>query len=271
MVSFFDFSHETPTAIILVALLYLANFVIAVTIIFSERKDPAATMAWILVLFLMPVVGIALYFFFSQNISKRKIFTLTKDEEHMMTASLDKQEQAIQDGTFDFTAYEATKWRDLIRLNQNYGRAYYTQDNTMDIMIDGVTLSKNLLQDIRDARKSINVMFFIIKPDDIGRALLEALTEKARQGVEVRLLVDALGSRHIGLRFTREFRRAGGKFASFFPPKFKIFQYFNPKLNFRNHRKLIAIDDSIAYIGGYNVAREYMGSKKTSVILKSSL
>lgn len=262
MISFYDMGHGTIGFTIFVALLYLANFGIAIAIIYSERKDPAATLAWVLVLFLIPAAGILLYFFFSQNISKHKIFKLTKDEERMMTSSLEKQESAIIDGTFDFNTFEADKWKDLIRLNQNYGRAYYTQDNSMEIYPDGNSLAYNLIEDIRNAQDTVNIMFFIVKPDEIGMQLIDALTAKAKEGVKVRFLVDALGSRHIGKKVMKEFCEAGGEFAKFFPPKFRIFQYVNPKLNFRNHRKLVAIDDAIAYIGGYNIAKEYMGMKK---------
>jgi cardiolipin synthase len=262
MISIHALMTGTPLFLLCASALYIANFAIAIAIIYSERKDPGATMAWILVLFLIPVLGICLYFFFSQNLSKRKIFKLTRDEKRVMTSALRSQERAIAEGSFNFTRFEETQWSDLIRLNQNYGQAYYTQDNSMDIITDGWTLRQELEEEIDKAEDYINIMFFIVKPDQIGKAFIAKLTEKARSGVTVRLLVDALGSRHIGNRHVKEFRKAGGKFARFFPPALRIFQYVNPKLNFRNHRKLAVIDGKVAFIGGYNVAREYMGLKK---------
>ena len=102
-------------------------------------------------------------------------------------------------------------------------------------------------------------MFFIVKNDEIGRYFLDALAEKAREGVEVRLLLDSMGSRQINDKVLAEFISAGGKRAYFFPRKFNL---VNLDFNYRNHRKLAVIDGRIGYIGGFNVAREYLGKKK---------
>jgi len=144
---------------------YIVNFFISLLIIFVERKNPAATVAWIMILFLIPIVGILLYLMLSQNIARKKIFRLTKDEESIVTSSLEKQNAEIQNGSFVFTTHEAKIWRDLIRLNQIYGIAYYTQDNQVQILSDGSQMFQQLLEDIKGAKKSINVMFFIIKND----------------------------------------------------------------------------------------------------------
>lgn len=245
----------------LIVVLYIINFLIAFAIVFLERKDPTATLAWIMVLFAVPVAGIILYFFFSQNIAKQKVFYLTENEKSIVTSSLAKQAKKIRGGTYPFNKQEVREWDDLIELNQNYGRAYFTQDNNIDVFADGNDMFDSLLADISKAKKSVNVMFFILKNDEMGRTLMDALTQKAEEGLRVRLLVDALGSRTIGRRFTKKFREAGGEFASFFPPKFRFLEFTNSKLNYRNHRKLVSIDNEIGYIGGFNVAKEYIGLK----------
>ncbi|NLF46733.1 MAG: cardiolipin synthase, partial [Clostridiales bacterium] len=133
--------------------LYAINIIIALTIIFLERKNPAATLAWIMILFLLPGIGILFYFFLSQNIARKKIFRLTKDEERLLTSSLEKQTRAIETGTYEFTTYEADLWKDLIRLNQIYGRAYYTQDNNVEVITDGKEKMNQLLWDIENAKE----------------------------------------------------------------------------------------------------------------------
>lgn len=238
---------------------YIVNFFISLAIIFVERKNPAATIAWIMILFLIPIGGIILYVFLSQNIARKKIFKLTKDEESVVTNSLEKQNADIQNGSFVFTTHEAKRWRDLIRLNQIYGRAYYTQDNHVEILADGNLMFQRLLEDIGQAKETINIMFFILKNDMVGRALVDALTKKAAEGIEVRLLVDALGSRFVTPAMLKDFTAAGGRYALFFPPMIKI---INKRLNYRNHRKLVVIDDQIGYVGGFNIAKEYLGLKK---------
>ena len=116
-----------------------------------------------------------------------------------------------------------------------------------------------MISDIKDARETINVEYYILKADKIGRRFINVLTEKAKEGVEVRLLLDALGSRYINRWVLKDYIRAGGKIGYFFKPKFI---FFGIRFNYRNHRKIVVIDDKIAYTGGYNIAKEYVGEKK---------
>jgi len=235
--------------------------IIAFTIIFLERKNPSATLAWIMILFLLPVVGILFYFLFSQNLSRKKIFKLTKFEEEVISSSLQTQIAEMKNGSYVFTTEAAKNWKDMIRLNQVYGRAFFTEDNKISIITDGHHMLDKLLEDIANARNTINIQYFIIKNDLIGRKFIEALTEKAKQGVEVRLLIDAMGGRQLSKRTAciRELMEAGGQVAFFFPPNFK---FLNMKLNYRNHRKIVVIDGEIGYIGGFNIGKEYLGMKK---------
>lgn len=239
--------------------LFLVNIVIAFTIIFLERKNPSATLAWIMILFLVPVVGIIFYFLFSQNIARQRIFRMSLHEESMINSSLKEQNALIEKGEFEFSNPESKKWQDMIRLHQTYSEAYFTQDNRISILTDGKHKFDSLFNDIRNAKRIINVMYFIVKNDSLGRQLIDLLTEKAREGVEVRFLIDAMGSRQINHKTLAKFKQAGGKYAFFFPPMIKD---LNLKLNYRNHRKMVIIDGTIGYLGGFNVGNEYIGKKK---------
>ena len=243
-------------------LLFIIDFIIALTIIFLERKNPSATLAWIMILFLLPVIGIVFYFLFSQNISRQKMFKLSKSEEAVMENALHEQIEEINNGDFNFSNRESRTWRDLIKLNQTYGKSFLTQDNKISVITDGEDMHYSLLEDIRSAKSTINIMYFIIKNDNIGRQVIKALSDRAKAGVEVRLLIDALGGRQILDFTTSELREAGGQVAFFFPPKFKYLKIVNLKLNYRNHRKIVVIDGAIGYIGGFNIGREYVGLKK---------
>lgn len=243
-------------------ILYVVDFFIALTIIFLERKNPSATLAWIMILFLLPVAGIILYVLFSQSVSRKKIFKLSKFEEDTIENALREQIEEIESGQFIFSNRESRLWRDMIRLNQIYGKAYFTQDNKIEIITRGEDMHRTLLTDIRNATTSINMMYFIIKNDSVGKEILQALTERAQQGVEVRLMVDAIGGRQILDYTVADLKAAGGKVAFFFPPRFKYLKFVNMKLNYRNHRKLVIIDGDIGYIGGFNIGKEYVGLKK---------
>ena len=105
--------------------------------------------------------------------------------------------ESMDKGDYDFSGNVAEKWKHLIKLNQVYGRAYYTQDNDVELYTDGNLMFEAVLQDIKNAETSINAEYYILKRDHIGRRFIQALTEKAKEGVEVRLLLDAMGSRYI--------------------------------------------------------------------------
>lgn len=250
---------ETLTFSTLAIIIYSVNFLIAIAVVFLERKNPSATLAWILVLFFLPILGAVLYFLLSQNFASKKLFELTKYEKEIIQDPLDEQLAAIKNGTFSFINESEVRWKDMIHMHQVYSKAYLTQDNKVQILTDGKHMFESLISDIMEAKEYINIEYFIVKNDNTGRALIDALTMKAQQGVEVRFVVDAMGSRQIGDKLMRRFVRAGGRFSTFFPPNFK---YLNIKFNYRNHRKMVVIDGEVGYLGGFNIANEYLGKKK---------
>ena len=243
----------------LILSLIFANIVAAIAAIILERRNPAASAAWVTVIFMLPVAGIVLFFLLSQNISARKLYNLSEFEEMKIDSSLENQINEIKNGTYRFSTEEGKLWQDMIHLNQLYGRAYYSQNNSVEFITDGRQMFDTMMHDIMSARETINIMFFIVKNDETGRQFIDALTQKAREGVEVRLLLDSMGSRQINDRVLRDFLDAGGKRAYFFPRKLNLVNF---DFNYRNHRKLAVIDGIIGYTGGFNIAREYLGLKK---------
>lgn len=235
------------------------NVILALIIIFIERKNPSKTLAWILVLFFLPIVGAVVYLVFAQNISRRKIYNLDDKDRKIIRDSLEDQIEEMNSGDLKFSNDAANIWRQMVKLNLVYGESYLTQNNSIDMFNDGKDFFRSLMKDIKSAKYSIDVEFYIIKPDFIGQRLLNLLTDKAREGVKVRLLIDALGSRRISNRKLIDFIEAGGEVEYFFKPKFK---YLNFDLNYRNHRKIVIIDNKFGYIGGFNIAKEYLGFKK---------
>lgn len=239
--------------------LSVINVILALVIIFIERKNPAKTLAWILVLFFLPIVGAVVYLVFAQNISRRKIYNLDDKDKKIIRDSLQDQIEEMNSGKLEFSNDVANVWRQMIKLNLVYGEAYLTQNNSIDMFNDGKDFFRSLMKDIKAAKYSIDIEFYIIKPDFIGQRLLNLLTDKVKEGVKVRLLVDALGSRRISDRKLKDFIDAGGEVEYFFKPKFK---YLNFDINYRNHRKIVVIDNKYGYIGGFNIAKEYLGFKK---------
>nr|WP_300998837.1 cardiolipin synthase [Methanoculleus sp.] len=151
------------------------------------------------------------------------------------------------------TTPEAEEFRDGIFLLLRNNRACLTEGNRVDIYIRGKDRFDVLFAAIRGARHHINLEYFVVNDDDLGRAVVHALAEKARQGVEVRLIFDAMGSRAGGgsREAFEELTNAGGKIGVFFPSIYRV--------NYRNHRKIAVIDGTVGFIGGFNIGDEYLG------------
>ncbi|MDO5331223.1 MAG: cardiolipin synthase [Bacillota bacterium] len=244
---------------IIVVLIYTLTLLVSIAVIFVERQSPGATLAWLLILWMLPVVGLFLYLIWSQPFVRRNMKDLSSKESLNTDARLTKQIESIREGTFEYVNTQASDLRQLVKFNQTYAGAVLTQDNNIEIFTHGMQNFENMFNDIDAARKYINIEYFIIKPDEVGLALIKALTKKAERGVKVRLLMDAMGSSMMKSTDVQALIDAGGEVKRFLPGKIsKIGLNFN----YRNHRKLVVIDGSVAYLGGLNAAKEYVGISK---------
>ncbi|MCJ8007644.1 cardiolipin synthase [Lederbergia wuyishanensis] len=243
----------------LLSLFLLLNIVLAGFVVFLERRDAGATWAWLLVLFFVPVAGFVLYLIFGQNLSRKKIFEW-KDTNKIGIMEITKyQIELLQKGEFIFNDNRNSQYQDLIYMLLVNDRSVLTQDNHVEIFTDGENKFRSLLSDIKAANDHIHLVYYIIRNDRLGKELLATLTKKANEGVEVKVLYDAMGSRLLPRKFFGPLIEAGGKVSAFFPA---ILPHLNLQVNYRNHRKLAIIDGEIGYIGGFNIGDEYLGLNK---------
>ncbi|MCJ0930655.1 cardiolipin synthase [Virgibacillus halodenitrificans] len=238
---------------ILLSILFFVNIILAVVIIFFERQSPSTTWAWLMVLVFLPVVGFILYLIFNQNFTRKKMFYWADKEKIGIKERTEEQIKTIKDGTFSFKSENSAAYKDSIFMHLVNDGALFTQDNNVTIYTDGREKFDALLADIKEATDHIHIQYYIIHEDGLGKELVAALTEKAKQGVQVRVLYDYMGSRGISSHFYKELKQAGGLVEVFFP---------NFHLNYRNHRKLAIMDGKIGYVGGFNVGDEYLGLDK---------
>lgn len=238
---------------ILLSILFFVNIILAIVIIFFERQSPSTTWAWLMVLVFLPVVGFILYLIFNQNFTRKKMFYWADKEKIGIKERTEEQIKTIKDGTFSFKSENSAAYKDSIFMHLVNDGALFTQDNDVSIYTDGREKFDALLADIKEATDHIHIQYYIIHEDGLGKELVAALTEKAKQGVQVRVLYDYMGSRGISSHFYKELKQAGGLVEVFFP---------NFHLNYRNHRKLAIMDGKIGYVGGFNVGDEYLGLDK---------
>lgn len=240
---------------LLVVIIYILNFLVIINLIFRERRQIQSTIAWLLILSIVPMAGFFLYLIFGRKISKDNLFKTKKEYdigfneafEQSFRNSNSKSEQEAR------IIYEN---KDMISTLLRMDNAHLTSGNKVDLYKASEDFFDTLLYKLERATNFINIQFYIFKDDEIGTKILKILTDKAKSGVEVRLLYDALGSRTLKNKSLREFRKSGGKVAVFFPSLFKL---INLNLNYRNHRKIVVIDGEVGFIGGFNVGDEYLG------------
>ncbi|PPA70580.1 cardiolipin synthase [Jeotgalibacillus proteolyticus] len=242
-----------------VGFVFFLNFIFAGILIFLERKDASSTWAWLMVLFFIPLAGFALYLLLGRQLNKKRLFNWEGHSRVGIQQLIHYQIEAIHNKEFVFKSKEAEKLQDLIFMHLYNNDAVLTQDNEVEIIVDGQHKFETLFKDIEDAKDHIHLQTYILRRDDLGSRLLSLLIKKAKAGIKVRILYDDMGSRGMNKRFFRDLRAAGGEIEAFFPSKVPL---INPRLNFRNHRKLIIIDGRIGYIGGFNVGDEYLGIDK---------
>lgn len=239
-----------------ISLVYLINIALAVVVIFLERKDPTATLAWVLVLLVFPGFGFLLYLILARNFSSKKLFAMKIYTRKTFGEYIAIQQELFNSGKLVLNDKNTERFRDLIKMNLFYHGFSYTQNNDVKIYTDGRDKFKELFEYMEKAENHIHVQYYIIRDDELGNRLFEMLKKKSSQGVEVRLLYDSVGGRKIAKEKIRELNDAGVKVAVFFSGRLP---FLNFKVNYRNHRKIVVIDGRTAFIGGFNIGNEYLG------------
>lgn len=233
---------------------YSIIIIITMVRVLMDNRQPAKTMAWMLVLMFIPFLGIILYIFFGQNTRKeRKIWQQSLDQL-TKRSMLEFVEQK------DFNIPE--EYRTISNLFMNQNLALPFKNNEVEIYTSGYDFFPSLLMEIGKAEHHIHIDTFIISDDPLGRIIADALIDKAKQGVEVRFIYDDVGSWRTPNSFFTRMRNEGIEVYAFMPVRFPA---FTSRVNYRNHRKICVIDGEVGFIGGMNIARRYVqGTPKQS-------
>lgn len=228
-------------------LAYVFIIVSIMLAVLMDNRQPAKTIAWVMVLLFMPIVGIILYVFFGRNtrkmtfISQRSLDQLSK---RSMLEFVEQRQLTLPDD-----------YRSLIQLFTNQSLALPFKDNEVEFYTDGYEFFPALLKSIASARKHIHLETYIFADDALGRLVADALICKSIEGVEVRLIYDDVGCWRVPRELFERMRRAGIDVNAFMPVKFPA---FTSKVNYRNHRKVCVVDGVEAFVGGMNIALRYV-------------
>ncbi len=241
---------------LLLGSIMVVNIVLAFTVIFLERKNATSTWAWLMVLFFIPVVGFVLYLIFGRTLTKQRIFTWDTKSRLGVEKAVKSQLEILEADRIPYKEDVLRQYKELYYMHLKNSDAIYSQNNKVDLFIDGKQKFTQLIKDLEEAKNHIHLLYYIIRHDQLGTKIANVLIKKAKEGVDVRLLYDDMGSRSLSRSYIRRLERANIKVGAFFPPKIPKINF---KINFRNHRKLAIIDGEIGYIGGFNIGDEYLG------------
>lgn len=234
------------------SIVFLITGIPVAFMILLEKRSPYKTAAWILALILLPLVGVLFYLAFGQEYRKRKMYSRrglkSLREWRQITSRQLRGFEPPQNHP------ELRKHEHLIRLMLNNSNALLTTGNDLQILKDGNETFPALFDAIENARHHIHLEYYIFGNDRIGGQLIRLLMKKREEGVEVRIIVDDVGSWSLNPRFFRTLRNHG---IEIFPFMEVRFPRLTSKVNHRNHRKLTIVDGKVGFIGGLNIADRY--------------
>ena len=238
-----------------VTVIYFIIVVICGIIVVSENRNPIRSLAWLIALLALPVVGLVFYLFFGRSMKGQHM--ISRHNKRKLMHNLGSR--AVDMRRLPLNSDD----RQLVKLAFAVSRAPLCVDNDIKIFTDGRHKFASLISDLRNARESIYLQYYIFEDDALGNEIADILIKKAKEGLTVKVLYDHVGSFSAPNRFFRRMRDNGVDTHPFFRVTFP--QLAN-RINWRNHRKIVVIDNEIGYIGGMNIADRYIkGMKDGSV------
>ena len=235
----------------ILTVLYVLSVIAVIGVVLGENRNPVKSIAWVLVLMLLPVVGLAIYLIFGRSLKGMRLISRSDLRElRNMTAFDDHAElkQSLSESS-----------RQIVSLVNKLVGSHLFIGNDIDIFTTGQEKYESLLADIEQARDYIHLQYFIIENDEVGQRMIDLLMDKAQQGVQVRVLYDYVGSFYFKPRVLKRMRRAGIEVHPFLEVSLANVAF---RINWRNHRKIVVIDGKIGYVGGMNIANRYVNGDK---------
>ena len=234
----------------------ILNIIFIIFVLFFERKEAGRRFAWLLALVFLPVVGMVLYILCSGHFftSTKKMERIRKYLFSLTSPFINEQKRFYLENKSSIKNESLTDFDNILTMNLINANANITFTESTEIYTSGHDMFEALCADLEKAKDFIYMQFFIFHNDKIGSRIMDILCRKAKEGVDVKLLYDDVGSILTPMFFFSKLDSAGGQSLPFFPVKIGA----PLTLNFRNHRKNVIIDGKIGYLGGMNVGDEYI-------------
>lgn len=242
----------------LLKILYIAVVVIVALRIIYDTEKTGKALAFLLLVIFVPVLGIGVYLLFGVNVRKRKLFKNKSINDKEFFERLSPTTQLDDEEVLNNLPPELEVGRKIIELVKSETGSQVSNDNKVDLLINGENKFPELKKAILLAKHFIHIEYYIFEDDELGRSIEELLIKKANEGINVRLIYDDVGSRSIRSHMIPRMKAAGIKAHPFYEIKYLLLAN---RLNYRNHRKITIIDGEVAFVGGINIGDEYINNK----------
>jgi cardiolipin synthase len=234
---------------------FLIIVVLTIILLILENRNPVKTMAWILAIILLPVMGVILFYFFGQNYRKKRIYTRKEISDFRQIEKLAAYQASNLAGQLDQTSQIIKDKSGIIRLLLNSNKAPITQKNRVKVLNDGQETFPEIYSALESAQNHIHLEYYIFEEGVVGNRIRDILIEKAKAGVEVRMIFDDVGSWDLDDDYFEGLTKAGCEVEAFGPVRFPRLA---TRINYRNHRKIIVVDGKTGFVGGLNIADKYL-------------
>lgn len=237
------------------SLIFLVTAIPVAVMIILEKRSPFKTAAWVLALILLPVFGVVFYLFFGQEYRKKKLFSRKGIKSLNQYRKLSITQLRQFEHTYQNLPPEIMAKESIIRLLLKNSNALLTSGNRLKILNDGEETFRSIFKAIESAKHHVHLEYYILEDDKIGNRLKNLLIRKSLEGVEVRIIIDDVGSWGLSNKFIRELRNNGVEIYPFMEVRFPR---LTSRVNYRNHRKIAIVDGKIGFLGGINFADRYL-------------
>lgn len=231
----------------LIPILIAVYVVIALTMVISlllHGIRPSKTLAWLLAIFTIPVGGVLLYILFGRNRRKNKMFS--------MMANFRVRNETLHQSCFPEISHNKRKMTKLIHRT---AKCPVTCENELTLLKDGKNTFESIFNALEAAKEHIHLQYYIFEDGVLAEKLLEIFERKVNENVTIRLLYDGIGSYSLSKKYLKKLHSIGVETAQFLPFRFGRFL---SSLNYRNHRKIIVVDNTIGFTGGINISDKYL-------------
>jgi cardiolipin synthase len=245
--------------IVILDVVYVIILILVCLRIVYDTASTNKTLAYLLLVIFVPVVGILFYFSFGINYRKRRVYSKKLVEDDALGRRVIEEVISKTELNLQRDVRSIGEAKSLVKLLLKDSYSPLTTGNDVKLLKNGEEKFPEVFRALESARHHIHIEYYIYDNDTVGNEIKDILIRKAREGVKVRLIYDAFGSRSIRKKFTRELKAAGVEAFPFNRIRFILLA--NP-INYRNHRKIIVVDGNCGFVGGINISDRYINDTR---------